>query len=98
MVLLGLEALITEVGGVFGQSGQRHTRQYHGQELMLGQKTQPLPMFTNQILLESVDISPSFAKYYRSRVVARVGEDDDEVANLDMRTSRNGVDWLPDFA
>ncbi|OCF36548.1 hypothetical protein I316_01798 [Kwoniella heveanensis BCC8398] len=79
--LLGLEALIGEVGGVFGSSENHH----------------PLPMFTQQILNESLDISPSFMRSYRSRLVARLGEDEEEVVELDGKGRRGGEEWLPAF-
>ncbi|WVQ78054.1 hypothetical protein IAT38_000135 [Cryptococcus sp. DSM 104549] len=81
--LLGLEALISEVQGVFGSS-ENHL---------------PLPTFTQQILSESLDISPPFARYYRSRLVSRVGEDTVEVAELDKRARKGGCgdEWVPSF-
>ncbi|RXK36721.1 hypothetical protein M231_06028 [Tremella mesenterica] len=78
---LGLETLVGEVGGVFGMSENHH----------------PLPRYTEQIFSESLDISPGFAKSYRSRLVARVGEDDDEVTHLDNKLRRGGEHWLPSF-
>ncbi|ODN84759.1 hypothetical protein, variant [Cryptococcus amylolentus CBS 6039] len=79
--LLGLEALISEVSGVFGSSENHH----------------PLPIFTQEILNESLDISPSFLRYYRSRVAARVGDDVGEVLELDRRGRRSADEWLPSF-
>ncbi|WVQ98673.1 hypothetical protein IAU59_005804 [Kwoniella sp. CBS 9459] len=79
--LLGLEALIGEVGGVFGSSENHH----------------PLPMFTQQILNESLDISPSFMRSYRARLVSRLGEDEEEVVELDGKGRRGGEEWLPVF-
>ncbi|EIW69644.1 hypothetical protein TREMEDRAFT_68797 [Tremella mesenterica DSM 1558] len=78
---LGLETLVGEVGGVFGMSENHH----------------PLPRYTEQIFSESLDISPGFAKSYRSRLVTRVGEDDDEVTQLDNKLRRGGEHWLPSF-
>ena len=78
--LLGLEALVTEVGGVFGESENHH----------------PLPLFAQQILLEALDTSPAFLRSYRSRVVARVGEDDLEVIEIDRRYRRTD-EWVPSF-
>ncbi|WVR05130.1 hypothetical protein IAU60_002142 [Kwoniella sp. DSM 27419] len=79
--LLGLDALIGEVGGVFGHSENHH----------------PLPLFSQQILNESLDVSPPFLRYYRTRLVARLGEDEEEVRDLDRRGRRGGEDWLPSF-
>ncbi|TYJ56567.1 hypothetical protein B9479_002659 [Cryptococcus floricola] len=79
--LLGLEALISEVSGVFGSSENHH----------------PLPIFIQEILNESLDISPSFLRYYRSRVAARVGDDVREVLELDRRGRRSADEWLPSF-
>ncbi|WVF72257.1 hypothetical protein IAT40_007069 [Kwoniella sp. CBS 6097] len=80
--LLGLEALIGEVGGVFGSSENHH----------------PLPMFTQQILNESLDVSPSFMRSYRARLVSRLGEDEQEVVELDGKGRRGGEEWLPAFS
>ncbi|WWD15859.1 hypothetical protein CI109_100283 [Kwoniella shandongensis] len=80
--LLGLEALIGEVGGVFGSSENHH----------------PLPRFTQQILGESLDVSPSFMRYYRGRVISRAGEGADEVEELDRRRRRGMEEWLPTFS
>ncbi|KAK8869864.1 hypothetical protein IAR55_000432 [Kwoniella newhampshirensis] len=80
--LLGLEALIGEVGGVFGSSENHH----------------PLPRFTQQILGESLDISSSFMRYYRGRVVARAGEGAEEIEELDRRRRREMEEWLPTFS
>ncbi|WRT67078.1 uncharacterized protein IL334_004044 [Kwoniella shivajii] len=79
--LLGLEALIGEVGGVFGSS-ENHL---------------PLPMFTQQILNESLDISPAFLRYYRSRLVSKLGENEEEVQELDRRSRRSECEWTPSF-
>ncbi|WWC90090.1 uncharacterized protein L201_005023 [Kwoniella dendrophila CBS 6074] len=82
--LLGLEALIGEVGGVFGSS-ENHL---------------PLPMFTQQILNESLDISPSFLAYYRARLVSRLGENSDsqeEIEELDRKKRRTEGEWIPSF-
>ena len=80
--LLGLEALVGEVGGVFGGSENHH----------------PLPLLTAQILQESLELSPGFWRWYRSRLVGRLGEDGEEVAELDRRCRRAGSDeWLPSF-
>lgn len=57
----------------------------------------PLPQFSNQILLESIDLNPSFLRTYRSRLVSRVGEDDSEVIELDKRCRRSGDEWMPTF-
>lgn len=56
----------------------------------------PLPRLTEEILLESLDISPDFMKYYRSRLVARLGEDEEEVLEL-YRRGRRGEEWLTSF-
>ncbi|KAK4688651.1 ion channel-forming bestrophin family protein, partial [Tremellales sp. Uapishka_1] len=80
--LLGLEAVAGEVGAVFGPSEIHH----------------PLPLITNQILLESVDISPAFMSAYRGRLSKRTGEDSEEVAELDRRCRRGVEEWMPFFA
>ncbi|WVQ71604.1 hypothetical protein IAR50_001144 [Cryptococcus sp. DSM 104548] len=80
--LLGLEALISEVSGVFGSSENHH----------------PLPIFTQEILNESLDMSPSFLRYYKSRVESRVGENAREVLELDKRRRRGADEWLPNFS
>ncbi|KIR32409.1 hypothetical protein I352_05236 [Cryptococcus deuterogattii MMRL2647] len=79
--LLGLEALIGEVSGVFGLSENHH----------------PLPIFTEQILSESLDISPPFLRYYKARVIARVGRNTKEVLELDRRGRKGAEDWVPSF-
>ncbi|OXM81229.1 hypothetical protein C364_01092 [Cryptococcus neoformans Bt63] len=79
--LLGLEALIGEVSGVFGSSENHH----------------PLPIFTEQILSESLDISPSFLRYYKARVIARVGRNTKEAVELDRRGRKGAEDWTPSF-
>nr|XP_019013467.1 uncharacterized protein I206_01534 [Kwoniella pini CBS 10737]OCF52248.1 hypothetical protein I206_01534 [Kwoniella pini CBS 10737] len=84
---LGLEALIGEVGGVFGSS-ENHL---------------PLPMFTQQILNESFDISANFLDYYKSRMTVRLGEnkneeDQAELENLDRKKRRNEGEWYPSFS
>jgi DNA polymerase IIIc chi subunit len=58
----------------------------------------PLPRFSRQILVESLEASPAFARFYRARLVARVGEDDAEVVELDRRWRRaGGEEWMPTF-
>ncbi len=57
----------------------------------------PLPRLAQEVLVESLDISPAFMKYYRARAVARLGEDDAEVAELDRRCRRGGEEWMPNF-
>jgi putative membrane protein len=57
----------------------------------------PLPRFTSQIMSESLDISPSFLRYYRARLVTRVGEGDEDVLELDKRCKRGGEEWIPSF-
>ena len=57
----------------------------------------PLPRFSNQILLESLDMNPSFLRSYRARLVSRIGEDDIEVVELDKRCRRSGEEWMPSF-
>ncbi|OCF54192.1 hypothetical protein L486_08389 [Kwoniella mangroviensis CBS 10435] len=84
--LLGLEALISEVGGVFGSS-ENHL---------------PLPLFTRQILDESLDISPQFLNYYRNRLISRVQDSDtleyrDEIDELDRKWRRSEGEWKPSF-
>ncbi|WVQ70153.1 uncharacterized protein L199_008378 [Kwoniella botswanensis] len=84
--LLGLEALISEVGGVFGSS-ENHL---------------PLPLFTRQILDESLDISPQFLTYYRNRLISRVQDSDsleyqDEINELDRKWRRLEGEWIPSF-
>jgi putative membrane protein len=57
----------------------------------------PLPRFTSQIMNESLDISPAFLQYYRARLVARVGEADVDVQEVDRRRKRGGEEWVPVF-
>nr|ODN99647.1 hypothetical protein L204_02080 [Cryptococcus depauperatus CBS 7855] len=80
--LLGLEALIGEVSKVFGFSENHH----------------PLPVFSQQILNESLDISPSFMRYYRRRLISRVGETANEVTALEKWERKATSDWLPNFS
>jgi len=54
----------------------------------------PLPRFTQQILLESLDISPSFLRYYKARLISRLGNEDESVILLEKRKQR-GEEWLP---
>jgi putative membrane protein len=46
---------------------------------------------------ESLDISPAFLQYYRARLVARVGEADVDVQEVDRRRKRGGEEWVPVF-
>ena len=58
----------------------------------------PLPRYTREILMESLNLSPSFMRYYRDRLVVRVGEEDESVVELDRRNKKGwGEEWLPDF-
>ena len=59
---------------------------------------QPLPRVTAQILQESLDISPPFFRYYRSRVALRLGDASIEVAELDKRKRGGGDEWMPTFS
>nr|XP_018263912.1 uncharacterized protein I303_03788 [Kwoniella dejecticola CBS 10117]OBR86070.1 hypothetical protein I303_03788 [Kwoniella dejecticola CBS 10117] len=84
---LGLEALIGEVGGVFGSS-ENHL---------------PLPLFSQQILNESLDISSNFLDYYRNRLIVRLGnnrnnEDQAEIDNIDRKKRRTEGEWYPSFS
>ena len=36
-------------------------------------------------------------RYYRGRLVSRVGEEDEEVVELDRRCRRGGEEWMPSF-
>jgi hypothetical protein len=95
--LLGLDALVSEVGGVFGHSGQLQSRSRNMALADGAENHHPLPQFANQILLESLDLNPAFLRAYRKRLIARVGEDDGEVAELDRRCRRSGEEWMPSF-
>jgi putative membrane protein len=64
---------------------------------MRAENHHPLPRFTSQIMNESLDISPSFQRYYRTRMVARLGEGDEEVDEIDRRCRRGGEEWVPNF-
>ncbi|WVW83146.1 hypothetical protein I302_105164 [Kwoniella bestiolae CBS 10118] len=82
--LLGLEALIGEVGGVFGSS-ENHL---------------PLPLFTQQILNESLDILPSFLEYYKNRLMVRNKNREgvmEEIEELERKQRRNLGEWVPTF-
>lgn len=58
----------------------------------------PLPRYTQEILNESLDLSPSFMRYYRDRLVVRVGAGDESVIELDRRNRKGwGQEWLPSF-
>lgn len=57
----------------------------------------PLPIFTEQILSESLDISPSFLRYYKARIIARVGRNTKEAVELDRRGRKGAEDWTPSF-
>lgn len=57
----------------------------------------PLPIFTEQILGESLDVSPPFLRYYKARVIARVGRNTKEVLELDWRGRKGAEDWVPSF-
>ncbi|GFZ46177.1 hypothetical protein JCM24511_04424 [Saitozyma sp. JCM 24511] len=94
--LLGLEALVAEVGGVFGGSGE--FRRSYSPSRRFKSSFPPKPSSATSILLESLEASPAFHRFYRSRVVGRVGEDDSEVAELDRRGRRGGgEEWVPTF-
>ncbi|ORX39822.1 hypothetical protein BD324DRAFT_237270 [Kockovaella imperatae] len=83
--LFGLEALVKEVGGVYGISENHH----------------PLQEYAQQILIESLEIYSSFLRYYRSRLISRLGEEDLEVCELDRRFRRSTCEieeWTPSFA
>lgn len=85
--LLGLEALVGEVGGVFG-GAENH---------------QPLPLLSREILLESVEGHPRWAGWYVRRVAGRCGEQSDEVRELEGRCRRAGAaggeaEWVPSFS
>ena len=56
----------------------------------------PLHQTTLAMLHEALDTCPSLARYYRARLVARLGSDAQEVLELDRRNRRRD-EWLPSF-
>jgi hypothetical protein len=46
---------------------------------------------------ESLEICPQLARYYRGRLIARLGGDSLEVSDLDRRIRRRD-EWLPTFS
>ncbi|KAL1413479.1 hypothetical protein Q8F55_001253 [Vanrija albida] len=56
----------------------------------------PLKQTLLHNLHEALDTCPSLARYYRARLVTRLGGDSDEVHELDRRTRRRD-EWLPTF-
>lgn len=65
---------------------------------MIVENHHPLPRYTQEILNESLDVSPPFMRYYRDRLVSRVGDDDESVVELDRRGRKGwGDEWMPTF-
>ncbi|GMK58628.1 hypothetical protein CspeluHIS016_0600700 [Cutaneotrichosporon spelunceum] len=58
----------------------------------------PLKCTTLQTVHEAVDTCPALARYYRARLVSRVGADAPEVAEHDRRHRRDRDEWLPTFS
>ncbi|KAL7422293.1 hypothetical protein Q5752_002939 [Cryptotrichosporon argae] len=80
--LLGLDALVADVSGVFGESENHH----------------PLPRLARDVLREATDAWPALANAYRARLVARLGNDADEVRELERTCRRRHEDdWVPAF-
>jgi len=95
---LGLEALISDVGGVFGHSGKPFLL-ITCEKSLSTENHHPLPRYASEILHESLDLSPSFMRYYRSRLVVSRGEEDPSVLELDRRNRKGwGEEWMPSFA
>lgn len=96
-----MEALVADVGGVFGQSGKplnQYPRRRGSKTDEILENHHPLNLYTREILIESLGLSPSFMRYYRNRLVVRVGEGDESVRELDRRNRKGwGEEWLPDF-
>ncbi|TXT12760.1 uncharacterized protein COLE_03170 [Cutaneotrichosporon oleaginosum] len=58
----------------------------------------PLKCTTLQTVHEAIDTCPALARYYRARLVARVGADAPEVNEHDRRNRRDRDEWLPTFS
>ncbi|RSH78633.1 uncharacterized protein EHS24_002362 [Apiotrichum porosum] len=56
----------------------------------------PLHKATVAMVHESLDTCPALARYYRRRLIARLGGDSHEVVELDRRIRRRD-EWLPTF-
>lgn len=57
----------------------------------------PLKLQTTRMLQVSLETCPALARYYRSRMVARLGASSNEVAEFDRRHRRERDEWLPSF-
>ncbi|BEI99043.1 hypothetical protein CcaverHIS631_0400860 [Cutaneotrichosporon cavernicola] len=63
-----------------------------------GANNHPLKCTTLQTVHEAIDTCPALARYYRARLVSRVGADAPEVAEHDRRNRRDRDEWLPTFS
>lgn len=82
----GLEALTSEVGGVFGTNGPSRPRRGH-RLLTIAENHLPLERFTSAILHESLEISLAFRRAYHGRLVARTGPESAEAVQVAKRRS-----------
>lgn len=58
----------------------------------------PLKGQTRQMLSVALETCPVLARYYRARMVARLGASSNEVADFDRRHRRDRDEWLPSFS